>query len=65
MRLIDESSVIENIEEWIESVGDVVIGKGLSSYAELMGCIEEALTIEAEPVKHAHWRNAGGFPFYI
>lgn len=55
MRLIDESAVIENIEEWIDSVGGVVIGKGLSGYAELMGCIEEAPTVEAEPVRHGHW----------
>lgn len=55
-RLIRESDVLENIDEWLESVGYATIGKGLSYYAELKGCIEEAPTVDAEPVVRAHWK---------
>ena len=54
-RLIKESDVIENIDEWLEGVGYATIGKNLSYYAELKGCIADAPTIEAKPVVHAHW----------
>ena len=54
-RLIRESDVVENIDEWLETVGYATIGKGLSYYAELKGCITDAPTIEAKPVVHAHW----------
>ena len=56
-RLIRESDVIENIEEWLDSVGYATIGKNLSYYAELKGCIADAPTIEAKPVVHAHWES--------
>lgn len=55
MRLIDADEAIENIEEWIDSVGIATIGKGLSYYAELMGCIDDAQTVYAEPVRHGKW----------
>ncbi len=44
-RLIDENSVLLQIDEWIDSVGTVMIGHGLSYYGELLGCIEDAPTI--------------------
>ena len=49
-RLIDADVAIENIEEWLDSVGTAMIGKGLSYTGELMGCIEDAPTIDAVPV---------------
>lgn len=48
-RLVDANKVIENIDEWLDCVGYATIGKGLSYYAELMGCIEEAPTVETVP----------------
>lgn len=55
IRCVDADVVIENIDEWLETVGTAVIGKGLSYYYELLGCIEEAPTIHTAPVKHGHW----------
>lgn len=49
-RLIDADVVVENIEEWLDSVGTALIGNGLSYTGELMGCIEDAPTVEAIPV---------------
>ena len=49
-RLIDADVAIENIEEWLDSVGTAMIGKGLSYTGELMGCIEAAPTADAVPV---------------
>ena len=46
-RLIDADVAIENIEEWLDSVGTAMIGKGLSYTGELMGCIEDAPTVDA------------------
>lgn len=59
-RLIDADVAIENIEEWLNSVGTALIGKGLSYTGELMGCIEDAPTVDAVHVvrcrecKHHH-----------
>lgn len=44
-RLIEDTAVREQIDEWLDSVGDVVVGRGLSYYGELLGCIEDAPTI--------------------
>lgn len=44
-RLIEDVAVREQIDEWLDSVGDVVLGHGLSYYGELLGCIEDAPTI--------------------
>ena len=47
-RLIEDEAVREQIDEWLDSVGDVVVGHGLSYYGELLGCIEDAPTIIPE-----------------
>ena len=55
MRLIDANEVKRQIDEWLDIVGYCTIGKGLSYYGELLGCIEDAPTIEAAPVVHGEW----------
>lgn len=52
MRLIDAYRAIDMIDEWLDSVGTVLVGKGLSSYGELIGCIEDTptLTPQSEPL---------------
>ena len=45
MRLVDADKVVENIDEWLDSVGYPTVGKGLSYYGELIGCVDEAPTI--------------------
>lgn len=52
MRIIDAYRAIDMIDEWLDSVGTVLVGKGLSSYGELIGCIEDTptLTPQNEPL---------------
>ena len=52
MRIIDAYRAIDMIDEWLDSVGTVLVGKGLSSYGELIGCIEDTptLTPQSEPL---------------
>ena len=52
MRLIDADKVVENIDEWLDSVGYATVGKGLPYYGELIGCVDEAptLTPQNEPL---------------
>lgn len=38
---IDREKVIEEIYSWLDSVGSIIIGKGLSSYGELIGCMQD------------------------
>lgn len=45
MRIIDAYRAIDIIDEWLDSVGTVLVGKGLSSYGELIGCIEDTPTL--------------------
>lgn len=49
-RLINEDDVIEQIDDWLNSVGYCTIGKGLSYYGELIGCIQDAPTVDAVSV---------------
>ena len=44
-RLVDADDVALQIDEWMDSVGTVMIGHGMSYYGELLGCIEDAPTI--------------------
>ena len=44
-RPIDAYKAIDIIDEWLDSVGTVMVGHGLSSYGELIGCIEDTPTI--------------------
>ena len=54
-RIIYAEDVKKQIDEWLDCVGDVVIGKHLSYYGELLGCIEDSPTVEAVPVVHGEW----------
>lgn len=52
MRIIDAYRAIDMIDEWLDSVGIVLVGKALSGYEELIGCIEDTptLTPQSEPL---------------
>ena len=45
MRIIDAYRAIDMIDEWLDSVEPVLVGKALSSYEELIGCIEDTPTL--------------------
>lgn len=38
---IERKKVIHEIDAWLDSVGTVLVGKGLSYYGELLGCVED------------------------
>lgn len=44
-RLVEADAVVEQIDEWIDAVGYATVGKGLSYYGELLGCVDDAPTI--------------------
>ena len=54
-RYIDSEKVIEEICSWLDSVGSIIIGKGLSSYGELIGCMQDVPVADVEKVKHGEW----------
>ena len=39
---ISREAAIEEIDKWLDTVGTALVGKGLSYYGELIGCIEDA-----------------------
>ena len=66
-RMIDAYQAIDIIDEWLDSVGTVMVGKGLSSYGELIGCIEEAptLTPPNEPLTLVELREMDREPVWV
>ncbi len=57
-RYIDEGLLKDEIDGWLDSVGNCVIGKGLSYYGELIGCIEDTPTADVKQAVRGEW-NAG------
>ena len=55
---ISREAAIEEIDKWLDTVGTALVGKGLSYYGELIGCIEDARTADVEEVHHARWEEA-------
>ena len=49
--LVQRADVQDEIDRWLDSVGAILIGKGLSSYGELIGCLEDAPAVNAAPVR--------------
>ncbi len=49
-RFIDAEKLTNEIDKWLDSVGTALVGKGLSYYGELMGCIEDTPTEDVVPV---------------
>jgi hypothetical protein len=56
-RYIDAEKLTNEIDEWLDSVGNVLIGKGMSYYGELLGCIEDTPTADIVEVKHGYWQD--------
>ena len=54
-RYIDEDKLRDEIDKWLDSVGTAYIGRGLSYYGELLGCIEDTPTEDVQEVKHGYW----------
>ena len=52
---ISRQVVIEEIDKWLDSVGYCTVGKGLSYYGELIGCIEDVPTADVVEVKRGKW----------
>lgn len=47
---ISREAAIEEIDKWLDAVGPALVGKGLSYYGELIGCIEDTPTADVAPV---------------
>ena len=47
---ISREAAIEEIDKWLDSVGTALVGKGLSYYGELIGCIEDARAADVAEV---------------
>lgn len=65
-RYIDADKLRDNIDEWLDTVGYCTIGKELSYYGELIGCIKDTPTADVEKVKHGEWikkNNVNYSPF--
>lgn len=56
MAYIEREKAIDEIDEWLDSVGYVTVGKGLTSYGELIGCLEDTLTADVVEVRHSYWQ---------
>ena len=53
--LVRRADVQDEIDRWLDSVGTVLVGKGLSYYGELIGCLEDAPAADVAPVRHGRW----------
>ena len=49
---IEREKVIHEIDTWLDSVGTVLAGKGLSYYRELLGCVEDVPAADVALVRH-------------
>ena len=47
---ISREEAIEEIDKWLDTVGTALVGKGMSYYGELIGCIEDARTADVAEV---------------
>lgn len=53
--LVRRADVQDEIDRWLDSVGTIMVGKGVSSYGELIGCVEDAPAADVTPVRHGRW----------
>ena len=47
---ISRKAAIEEIDKWLDTVGTALVGKGLSYYGELIGCIEDVRAADVAEV---------------
>lgn len=55
MKYIEREKAIDEIDKWLDSVGYVTVGKGLTSYGELIGCLKDTPTADVLEVRHGEW----------
>lgn len=53
--LVRRADIQDEIDRWLDSVGTIMVGKGLSSYGELVGCLKDAPAADVAPVVHGRW----------
>ena len=56
MAYIEREKAIDEIDKWLDSVGYVTVGKGLTSYGELIGCLKDTPTADVVEVRHSYWQ---------
>lgn len=52
---ISREAAIEEIDKWLDTVGTALVGKGMSYYGEMIGCIEDARAANVAEVAQGHW----------
>lgn len=57
MEFIEREKAINKIDEWLDSVGSIIVGKGLTSYGELVGCLEDTPAADVVEVRRGHWEQ--------
>ena len=57
MAYIEREKAIDEIDKWLDSVGYVTVGKGLTSYGELIGCLEDTPTADVVEVRRGQWQK--------
>ena len=57
MAYIEREKAIDEIDKWLDSVGYVTVGKGLTSYGEFIGCLEDTPTADVVEVRHGYWEK--------
>ena len=50
MAYIEREKAIDEIDKWLDSVGYETVGKGLTSYGELIGCLKDTPTADVVDV---------------
>ena len=55
---ISREAAIEEIDKWLDAVGQALVGKGLSYYGELIGCTKDARAADVAEVRHGRWIDA-------
>lgn len=59
---IEREKAIEEIDSWLDSIGSIIVGKGLSSYGELIGCMQDVPAADvAEVVRCKDCKSFGKF----
>ena len=64
MRLIDADKAVEQINEWLHQTRAIPLNT--SYHFELLGCIKDSPTIDAEPVVRGEWVDLNrNYSFFV
>lgn len=53
--LVRRADVQDEIDRWLDAVGTIMVGKWLSSYGEMIGCVKDAPAANGASVRLGWW----------